>query len=132
MTATAAPLVPIVSFLNHWDHHWYVWLPGDPVYEAVEVMANERGPQEPLVWVFFTERAQPKHQLNYYNDQAAVAVSKARGGDAHLAAMRFAMSGGEGARRAASPSRSRTKMATQLQSTSGWTPKRNSRPEAAA
>jgi len=47
MTATAAPLVPIVSFLQHWDHHWYVWLPSDPVYEAVEIMAAERDPNRP-------------------------------------------------------------------------------------
>jgi hypothetical protein len=40
----AAPPVPIASFLHHWDHHWYIWLPGDPLYEAVEVVAAERGP----------------------------------------------------------------------------------------
>src|SRR6516162_3346133 len=74
MTASAKPLVPLLSFLQHGDHHWYAWLPGDGVYEAVEVMATERGGQEPLVWVFFTERAPPKNQVNYYNDAAAVAA----------------------------------------------------------
>ncbi len=48
--AAQTPLVPIVSGFQHWDHHWYLWLPGDPVYEAVEVMAAERGPNAiPLV-----------------------------------------------------------------------------------
>ena len=37
-----APLVPIVTFLSHWDHHWYIWLPGDPVYEAAR---RDSGPR---------------------------------------------------------------------------------------
>ena len=73
----ATPLVPIASFLHHWDHHWYIWLPGDPLYEAVEVMAAERGPDSaPLVWVFFTERDAPKRQTHYYNDARAAAASR--------------------------------------------------------
>jgi hypothetical protein len=72
----AAPLVPIASFLNHWDHHWYIWLPGDPLYEAVEVMATERGSDSaPLVWVFFTERDGPKRQIHYYNDARIAAAA---------------------------------------------------------
>ena len=102
LTALAKPLVPILSFLQHWDHHWYVWLPGDSLYEAVAVMATERGPQGPLVWVFFTERAPPKNQANYYNDATAVAASKARGRLAHFVPLSFAMTGNEG-RRAESP-----------------------------
>ena len=94
MTVSAKPLVPLLSFLQHWDHHWYAWLPGDPVYEAVEVMATERSGQEPLVWVFFTERAPPKNQINYYNDMAA---SKARGRVSHFVPMRFAITGNDGA-----------------------------------
>jgi hypothetical protein len=76
LAVAQAPVVPIASFLHHWDHHWYVWLVGDPVYEAVEVMASERGPERaPLVWVFFTERAVPKRQIHYYNDpQVAASV----------------------------------------------------------
>jgi hypothetical protein len=95
-TARASPLVPIASFLHHWDHHWYIWLRGDPVHEAVEVMAVERGPLPPLVWVFFTERAPPKRQVNYYNDAAAIAASVARGNRAFFAPIRFAMSGNNG------------------------------------
>lgn len=74
--AAETPLVPIVSGLEHWAHHWYIWLPGDPAYEAVEVMAAERGPGAvPLVWVFFTERDGPKRQIQYYNDPLAAAVA---------------------------------------------------------
>ena len=97
MTVSAKPLVPLLSFLQHWDHHWYAWLPGDPVYEAVEVMSTERSGREPLVWVFFTERGPPKNQINYYNDTAAVAASKARGRVSHFVPMRFAMTGNDGA-----------------------------------
>src|SRR5579871_6803752 len=99
MTASAKPLVAILSFLHHWDHHWYVWLPGDPIYEAVEVMVTGRGAQNPLVWVFFTERAAPKNQVNYYNDAAAVAASKAAGRVAHLVPLQLAMTGHDGAPR---------------------------------
>ena len=36
-----APVVPLVTVHNHWDHHWFVWLPRHPVYEAVEVLSSE-------------------------------------------------------------------------------------------
>ena len=26
--AQEAQIVPILSNFYHWDHHWYVWLPG--------------------------------------------------------------------------------------------------------
>lgn len=97
MATTAAPLIPIVSFLQHWDHHWYVWLPSDPVYEAVEIMAAERGPNNPpLLWVFFTERAQPKHQINYYNDAKVAAARAADGVTSQFAEIKFAMTGADG------------------------------------
>jgi len=77
-TAADTPLVPIISLFHHWDHHWYLWLPGDPVYEAVEVMAAERAPNtSPLVWVFFTERDGPKHQVHYLNDSRLAAATGA-------------------------------------------------------
>jgi len=97
MTAVATPLVPIVSFLQHWDHHWYVWLPGDPLYEAVEIRAAERGPgRAPLLWVFFTERAAPKHQSNYYNDAEFAAARAAAGATAQFADIAFTMTGTDG------------------------------------
>jgi hypothetical protein len=90
--AAEAPLVPLVSSLYHWDHHWYIWLPGDPVYEAVEVMAAERGPDTvPLVWVFFTERDGPKRQIHYYNDPRVAAARGAQSRD-----IAFKMTGSEG------------------------------------
>ncbi|MGY4155602.1 hypothetical protein ACVINW_001444 [Bradyrhizobium sp. USDA 4461] len=70
------PPVPLVSFFNHWDHHWYVWLRGDPTFEAVEVMSRGRGLNAPpLVWVFFTERAPPKRQTHYVNDKSIASVT---------------------------------------------------------
>jgi hypothetical protein len=63
------PVLPLVSFLNYWDHHWYVWLKGHTIYEAVEIMSRDRGTGQPLVWVFFTERAPPKRQHHFLNDQ---------------------------------------------------------------
>jgi hypothetical protein len=85
-------LVPIVSVFRHWDHHWYMWLPGDPVYEAVEVMSRERGENTPpLVWVFFTERDAPKRQTHYFNDAR---VAAAVGG--HFRNIVFAMTGTHG------------------------------------
>ncbi len=97
MTASAAPLVPIVSFLQHWDHHWYVWLPGDPVYEAVEILAAKPGPDTPpLLWVFFTERAPPKHQINYYNDAQVAAARAAQGAAAQFADIKFSVTGSDG------------------------------------
>src|SRR3979409_310157 len=36
-------MVPSISTFRHWDHQWYIWLPGDPTYEAVEVMSADRG-----------------------------------------------------------------------------------------
>ncbi len=68
-----------------------MWLPGDPVYEAVEVMAAERGPNTaPLVWVFFTERDGPKRQTHYYNDPKIAAATGAQTRD-----IAFAMTGAE-------------------------------------
>jgi hypothetical protein len=88
-SASATPLVPIISLLSHWDHHWYIWLPGDPHYEAVEVMAAERGADvPPLVWVFFTERDEPKRQTHYFNDAR---VAAARG--ANFSDIAFTMTG---------------------------------------
>jgi hypothetical protein len=75
-SSAVTPLVPIVSTLHHWDHHWYIWLPGDPVFEAVEVMSRERATgTPPLVWVFFTERDGPKHQVHYVNDDRIAAAT---------------------------------------------------------
>jgi len=68
------PVVPLVSFFAHWDHHWYVWLKGDATYEAVEVMSRQRGSGPPQVWVFFTERAPPKRQLHFTNDRTLAAA----------------------------------------------------------
>jgi hypothetical protein len=90
--AAEADMMPIISAFRHWDHHWYIWLPGDPKYEAVEVMSNDLDAAMPsLVWVFFTERGAPKRQVHYFNDAR---VATARGGNYREIA--FAMTGAEG------------------------------------
>ena len=67
------PLTPLTSIFQHWDHHWFVWLPRHPVYESVEV-ASQDTPGSPfrLVWVFFTERAGEKRQHHYLDNQNVV------------------------------------------------------------
>src|SRR5208282_5368563 len=70
LAPSAEPIVPFVTEFHHWDHHWYVWLPRDPLYEAVEVMSSATsGAASPLVWAFFTERAPPKRQHHYINSR---------------------------------------------------------------
>ncbi len=90
--AAETTMIPVISSFRHWDHHWYIWLQGDPTYEAVEVMSRDRGAaMPPLAWVFFTERAVPKRQVHYFNDAG---VAAARGG--HHRDITFAMTGAEG------------------------------------
>jgi hypothetical protein len=65
------PLYPVRATFSYWDHHWFMWLPRDPIFEAAEIHANDAGPGgTPLVWVYFTQRAQPKTQTNYANNAA--------------------------------------------------------------
>ena len=68
--ATAStPAIPLISYHYHFDHHWYVWLPRHPTYEAVEVMSID-SPVNPykLVWVFFTEREGAKRQHHFMDN----------------------------------------------------------------
>lgn len=67
--AQAAPAIPLISYHHSFDHHWYVWLPRHPKYEAVEVMTVD-APFNPyrLVWVFFTEREGEKRQHHFMDD----------------------------------------------------------------
>ena len=62
--------VPLTSHHVHFDHHWYVWLPRHPTYEAVEVMSVD-APHNPykLVWVIFTERDGEKRQHHFIDDR---------------------------------------------------------------
>ena len=68
-TAAATPAIPLISYHQYFDHHWYVWLPSHPMYEAVEVMSID-APFNPykLVWVFFTERDGEKRQHHFMDD----------------------------------------------------------------
>ena len=65
-----APTVPLTSHHVHFDHHWYVWLPRHPTYEAVEVMSVD-APHNPykLVWVIFTKRDGEKRQHHFIDDR---------------------------------------------------------------
>jgi hypothetical protein len=66
--------VPLTSRFGHWDHHWFVWLPRHPVYEAVEILSRDTpGDPRKLVIVFFTERAGGKRQDFYLDNADAVA-----------------------------------------------------------
>jgi hypothetical protein len=63
------PLVPFFTIVDPWDHHWFLWLPHHPVYEAVEVASREPDRDGRVaVWVWFTERAGSKRQIHYRND----------------------------------------------------------------
>ena len=66
----ATPAIPLISEHHYFDHHWYVWLPRHPTYEAVEVMSID-APFNPykLVWVFFTEREGAKRQHHLMSDR---------------------------------------------------------------
>ena len=68
--AAFAPAVPLTSHHVHFDHHWYVWLPRHPTYEAVEVMSVD-APHNPykLVWIIFTERDGEKRQHHFIDDR---------------------------------------------------------------
>ena len=50
--AALEPVVPLLSVHQRWDHHWYVWLPRHPRYEAVEIMwIDSAGSPYRAVWV---------------------------------------------------------------------------------
>ena len=69
----AAPVVPLVSHHQYWDHHWFVWLPRHPVYESAEIMSiDAAGSPYRAVWVFFTERRGNKRQLHFLDDRRIV------------------------------------------------------------
>ena len=67
---SAPPAIPLISHHAPFDHHWYVWLPRHPTYEAVEVMSID-APFNPyrLVWVIFTEREGEKRQHHFMDDR---------------------------------------------------------------
>src|SRR5450432_1973735 len=64
------PLVPFSTVVDTWDHHWFLWLPHHPHYEAVEIASRDAARDGSVaVWVWFTERAGPKRQIHYRNDR---------------------------------------------------------------
>jgi hypothetical protein len=61
-------LLPINSNFSFWDHHWIMWIPQHPVYEAVEVLSldDPRDARNRLIRIFFTERG--GKQVQYFSD----------------------------------------------------------------
>jgi hypothetical protein len=73
-TAMLYPPVPFSTVVDCWDHHWFLWLPLHPVYEAVEVASREPDRDGRVdVWVWFTERAGAKRQTHYRNSELLAA-----------------------------------------------------------
>lgn len=70
--AQEQPLVPFQTNLSHSEHHWILWTPKHPVYEAIEVRSadNPESPDGKSIRVFFTERAGGKNQVYYFNEEA--------------------------------------------------------------
>ncbi len=87
-------LVPINTNFSHWDHHWIMWIPQHPVYEAVEVLSvdNPRNPKHRLIRIFFTERAGGK-QVQYFSDAA---VAKSWRGEAYFRDIEYRTEGAFG------------------------------------
>ena len=73
-SGATASAVPLVTVHQRWDHHWFVWLPRHPVYEAVEVIVDRTGPAAITgrYGCFFTEREGGKRQVHYFDDRQIV------------------------------------------------------------
>ncbi len=93
MRGLAAPAIPLITHHHTFDHHWYVWLPRHPTYEAAEIMSID-SPVNPyrLVWVFFTERAGEKRQHHFMDERVI-----AEGDDNfHYREIEYRRTGGDG------------------------------------
>ena len=91
--AAPEPAVPLVSVHHRWDHHWFVWLPRHPDYEAVEVMSiDAAGSPYRAVWVFFTERRGGKRQVHYFDDRRIAENFE----DAHYRPISYERTGADG------------------------------------
>ena len=97
IATTAAPLIRIVSFLQHWDHHRNEWPPSDPVYEAVEIMAAERGPNNPpLLRGSLPSVLNQSIKSDYHSDAKVAAARAVDGVTSQFAEIKFAMTGAHG------------------------------------
>jgi hypothetical protein len=89
------PILPLATNFSFWEHHWIHWLDGHPLYEAIEVALGAPLPSgDPLVRLWFTERAGGKRQTYYFND-AAIARSFAQ--ESHFVPIRVSHGGAQGA-----------------------------------
>jgi hypothetical protein len=93
----AQPPIPLQTQFSHWDHHWFMWTPRHPVYEAIEVMARDGSDgRPPLIWSFLTEREGRKKQVNYFNDPV---LARRWPGDTHYRDIEYRADGATGAPR---------------------------------
>ena len=67
--SNAQPLIPFQTSFSHSEHHWILWTPNHPVYEAIEVRGADGTPGK-SIRVFFTERAGGKKQVFYFNEES--------------------------------------------------------------
>ncbi len=65
-------IIPLVSTFFHWDEHWFVGLPGHPLYKSLEVMIRGRGGRG-VVCACFTRREGSQSQICYVNDERLAA-----------------------------------------------------------
>jgi hypothetical protein len=89
------PLVPFNTNFSYWDHHWIMWTPQHPTYEAIEVMVqdNNEEPGDELIRIFFTERSGLKKQVHYFNDAETVKTWR---GEAYFRTMNYKVKGEAG------------------------------------
>lgn len=93
-TASPLPLLPLNINFSYWDHHWIHWLPDHPIYEAIEVALGGPLPSgEPLVRLWFTERADGKRQIYYFNDAA---TPRTFGQESHFVPIKVERTGAAG------------------------------------
>ena len=87
-------LIPINTNFSYWDHHWIMWIPRHPLYEAIEVLSVDSMsyPNVRLVRVFFTEKKTGK-QVHYFNNANVVRNWR---GEAHYRDMDYRADGQSG------------------------------------
>jgi len=91
------PLLPINTIFSHWDHHWFQWLNGHPLYESIEVALGGPLPTgEPLVQLCLTKRGGRQGEIHYLNDESAARFS-ALSRESYFVPIRVMRSGAAGA-----------------------------------
>ena len=89
------PMIPVNTNYSYWDHHWIMWTPQHPKYEAIEVMVQDDvlDTESKLIRIFFTEREGEKRQVHYFNDTE---TAKNWRGEAYFRSVEYKTNGGAG------------------------------------